>query len=69
MMNIGQLYESLDVDVETSLEILQLFYDTAQNDLATMKAAFGSNSPKLLMESAHSVKDAAGNMGFKEIED
>jgi histidine phosphotransfer protein HptB len=66
-MNISRFSEGLELDDETGLEVLGLFYKTSQSDLRRIESAVGENQPDLLMEAAHSIKGAARNLGFTDI--
>ena len=68
-MNFKQFAETLGLDEEEFMELAELFLDTCASDLDKMTAAVIDVNPEEVSKAAHSIKGAAGNLGFKELSD
>lgn len=66
-MDFKSLGENLGLEEEEFVEIVELFVDTAHNDFKKIKNAIDKKDYKALAESSHSLKGAAGNLGFRDI--
>ncbi len=66
-MNLRELSEAMDIDVETYVEVLSLFYDTALEDLSRIDKALQDESGDGVANAAHSIKGAALNLGLDNI--
>ncbi len=66
-MDFKSLGENLGLEEDEFIEIVELFIDTAHKDFERIQAAVNNNNPQELVESSHSLKGAAGNLGFSEI--
>ena len=67
-MNINkELAENLGLEEGEFLELLELFLDTAVSNLTDVEKALEAGDNKKVVNASHSLKGAAGNLGFKEI--
>ena len=66
-MNIKKSAENLGLEEDEFLELVELFIETGLSDLSNLKDAIDENNVPQVVESAHSMKGAAGNLGFMEI--
>jgi HPt (histidine-containing phosphotransfer) domain-containing protein len=66
-MDFKSLGDNLGLEEDEFLEIVELFIDTANNDFKKIQKAVSDDNSNLIAESSHSLKGAAGNLGFKEI--
>ncbi|SRR6056297_2600209 len=66
-MNIKQLAENYGLAPEEVLGILEVFMDTTRNDLEKINQALGRQDAGAASDAAHSIKGAAGNLGFSEM--
>lgn len=66
-MNFGQMAEVLGFDEDEFHEMLELFVETTEADLATLKSAVEQQDTKTTVEAAHSIKGAARSFGFDEL--
>ena len=66
-MNIHQLARDLDMDPELYRELLALFIDNSQKELAELRDALSRQDFTRVSRLAHSVKGAAVNLGLNEI--
>jgi HPt (histidine-containing phosphotransfer) domain-containing protein len=67
-MNFERFCEELELDSETELEILQLFYDTSVSDMARIESGFIRGSAEDVADGAHSIKGAARNLGIESMQ-
>jgi len=68
-MNLQHLAENIGFELDEFLELVDLFLETTDADVKNLKAAIQQQDAKSVAASAHSIKGAAGNMGFQEIYD
>ncbi|GAB6095806.1 hypothetical protein JCM14469_20590 [Desulfatiferula olefinivorans] len=66
-MNLKALGESLGLDEDEFIEIVELFLETAEEDVHKLEGALASGNCEAAADAAHSLKGAAGNLGFMEI--
>jgi HPt (histidine-containing phosphotransfer) domain-containing protein len=66
-MNLSGLASSLGFEENEFLELVDLFVETATSDMAKLDAAISSGAAEETVEAAHSIKGAAGNLGFRDI--
>ena len=66
-MNIKELAGNLGLEEEEYLELVELFIDRGRSDLDELQAALGAGDVEKVASAAHSLKGAAGNLGFVEI--
>jgi histidine phosphotransfer protein HptB len=63
-MNIKELSDIHGLTVEEFTGILKVFIDTARIDIAKIRAAVEKGDALAAGDAAHSLKGAAGNLGF-----
>lgn len=66
-MDFEVLASRLGIDREDFLEIAQLFVATCQSDVQKICKAMAENKPEDAAAPAHSIKGAAGNLGFEDM--
>lgn len=66
-MDYKDLASQLGVDEEDFVELVELFVETSLGDIEKIKAGLAQNSPPDAAAAAHSIKGAAGNLGFNDI--
>ncbi|MFP3981156.1 MAG: Hpt domain-containing protein [Desulfobacterales bacterium] len=66
-MDINQLARDLDMDPELYRELLALFIDNSQKELAELREALSRQDFTSASRLAHSVKGAAVNLGLNGI--
>ncbi len=66
-MDIKKLSDMLGLTVEEFMEIVKLFIKTAGNDIEKIRTAVAAGDFSSAGGAAHSLKGAAGNLGFKEL--
>ncbi|MCF8037160.1 MAG: Hpt domain-containing protein [Desulfobacteraceae bacterium] len=66
-MDIHQLARALDMDPELFRELLSLFIDNSQKELAELREASSRQDFTRASRLAHSLKGAAVNLGFNGI--
>lgn len=66
-MDLKALGERLGLDEDEFLEIVEIFIDTADEDIQKLEAANIENNCEAASEAAHSLKGSAGNLGFEEL--
>ena len=59
--------ENLGLEENEFLEILELFLETGFSDLSKFRSAVNEGNAPEVVETAHSIKGASGNMGFMEL--
>ncbi len=57
----------LGIDKEDFLELVDLFITTTQKDLGQIRRGMEDNAPSEAAAAAHSIKGAAGNLGFEDM--
>lgn len=65
-MDLSLLGSNLGLEEKDFIELVELFLTTAKNDLHNLNEAYRKKDAEKVMESAHSLKGASGNLGFKE---
>lgn len=68
-MNFSELAENIGLEEDEFLELVELFVQTSASDLERLQSAIDGGHTQEAVEAAHSVKGAAGNLGFTEIYD
>lgn len=68
-MNIKKLAENLGLEEDEYLELVELFIETGTADFQRIESSLANNDADQVMRSAHTIKGAAGNLGFTEISD
>lgn len=59
--------ERLGLDEDEYIELIELFLETGGNDLKGLEAALANNDQQSMVERAHSLKGASGNLGLTDI--
>lgn len=68
-VNLKRLAESLELEEVEFLELIDLFLKTAFPELIQMQFAIDKQDAPVAERLAHSIKGAAGSLGFKDIFD
>jgi HPt (histidine-containing phosphotransfer) domain-containing protein len=68
-MNFSELAENISLEEDEFLELVELFVETSASDLERLQSAIDDRHTQEAVEAAHSLKGAAGNLGFTEIYD
>jgi CheY-like chemotaxis protein len=63
-MNIDEQANSLGLEKDEFIELVEVFLETTESDLNRMKSAISSGNAREVEEAAHSIKGAAGSLGF-----
>lgn len=66
-MDIKAAAESLGLNEEEFSEIVELFIDTAESDIDSLREGFKSGDTERAANAAHSLKGASGTLGFMDI--
>lgn len=66
-MDLSTMAEKLGLESPECEEILSLFIDTTVSDLDTLGRAIQDGDAALAVQSSHSIKGAAANLGLQEI--
>lgn len=65
-MDFKKLGADLGLDEEEFYELVELFVSTAFSDIEQLQTAYHNQDTALASEAAHSLRGAAGNLGFME---
>ena len=68
-MNFKKLAEDLGLEEDDFLEIVDLFIETTPSDLSKLESAADEGHVQNVVETAHSIKGASGNLGFRDMYD
>jgi len=68
-MDFEGLASRLGIDKEDFLELTELFITTTQSDMDKIRRGMWDDSPEDAAAAAHSIKGAAGNLGFDQMAD
>jgi HPt (histidine-containing phosphotransfer) domain-containing protein len=66
-MDFKKLAENIGLDLDDFLEIVDLFLETTPSDLNKLESAADDGQVQNVVETAHSIKGASGNIGFQEM--
>lgn len=66
-MDFKHLASKIGLDEEEFMELVELFITTTLSDLDKIKQGVSTNHPEDAEAAAHSIKGAAGNMGFDDM--
>ena len=66
-MDFMELAEKLGLEENEFLELVELLVEQSTSDLSRLESAIDQPDVKEVVEAAHSIKGAAGNLGFMEI--
>ena len=68
-MDFKEYAEPLGLEEDEFAELAELFLDTCVDDLAKLDAAMTDSNAQEVAKAAHSIKGAAGNLGFNALSD
>jgi HPt (histidine-containing phosphotransfer) domain-containing protein len=68
-MDFKKFAETLGLEEDEFTELAELFLDTCAGDLEKLDAAVTEVNAEEAAKAAHSMKGAAGNLGFVELSD
>ena len=68
-MNFKELAVNLGLEEGEFLEITELFLETTASDFSKLQSAIDEENVQKVVETAHSIKGALGNLGFMEAYD
>ncbi|MDY6823800.1 MAG: Hpt domain-containing protein [Thermodesulfobacteriota bacterium] len=68
-MNITKQANDQGLTYEEFLDIVHVFIDTSRHDLERMRDALAREDAEDAVQAAHSLKGAAGNLGFDDLYD
>lgn len=68
-MNFKKLADKLGLEEDEYRELVELFLDTGSADFQKIESSLADRDADQVMRSAHTIKGAAGNLGFTEISD
>ncbi|MEH0019823.1 MAG: Hpt domain-containing protein [Desulfobacter sp.] len=66
-MDFEDLASRLGIDNEDFRELVELFIATTQSDMEKIRQALADRNPADAGAAAHSIKGAAGNLGFEDM--
>jgi len=66
-MDFKELGSRLGIDEEDFMELVELFVTTSLADIDKIKNGVSENNPADAAAASHSIKGAAGNLGFDDI--
>lgn len=66
-MKLKELAENIGLEEDEFFELMELFLETSFSDLSRLQSAIVAKDIPQVVEAAHSIKGAAGNMGFMEL--
>jgi HPt (histidine-containing phosphotransfer) domain-containing protein len=66
-MNIKAMAENLEMESGEFMDLLGFFVEKSVSDLERLEAAVKSGDIREVVEASHSIKGAAGNIGFMNI--
>ncbi len=66
-MKFQKLADNLGLELEDYLELVELFIEISLTDLDKINEAIENKNPDKAASAIHSIKGAAGNLGFMEI--
>ncbi len=66
-MNLKEMAEGQGLTREEFVEIVDLLVDTTRTDIHKIRSALAAGDLQAVAEAAHSIKGAAGNMGFMNL--
>ena len=66
-MDFNDLASRLGIDEEDMKELVELFVTTTLSDIEKIRKGISDNNPAAASAASHSIKGAAGNLGFDEI--
>ncbi|MCG8473626.1 MAG: Hpt domain-containing protein [Desulfobacterales bacterium] len=66
-MDLKSIGAELGLEEDEFVEIVEIFIETAAQDITKLREAITAQDFEALTEAAHSLKGSAGNLGFNEI--
>ncbi len=66
-MNFKEMAENIGLEEDEFAELVELFIETGFTDLSNLRQAIDEENTSQVVEAAHSLKGASGNMGFTEL--
>jgi HPt (histidine-containing phosphotransfer) domain-containing protein len=66
-MDFKKLAEDIGLDEDDFLEIVDLFIESTPSDLSRLESAADEGHAQSVVETAHSIKGASGNLGFQDM--
>jgi len=66
-MNVKELSENLGLEEDEFLDLVELFVETSASNLTDLAKALETGNAEEVVKASHSLKGAAGNLGFQEI--
>ncbi len=66
-MDFKQMASEIGVDTEDFIELADMLVDVSTNDLTDFEQAIHSGDLEKAAMAAHSIKGAAGNLGFTKV--
>ena len=66
-MDFKELAEKIGLEEDEFMELVELFISTSTSDLSKLQSAVNKGNVQEVVEAAHSIKGASGNMGFLEV--
>jgi HPt (histidine-containing phosphotransfer) domain-containing protein len=66
-MDFKELGSRLGIDEEDFMELVELFVTTSLGDIEKIKKGLEDDNPADAAAASHSIKGAAGNLGFDDI--
>jgi len=68
-MDFNELAERLGLEQDEFMELIELFLETGGADLEKIQSALQQGDGEQVVQAAHSLKGASGNLGFMKIYD
>jgi len=66
-MNVKELAENLGLEKDEFLDLVELFVETSASNLTDLAKAIETGDAEEVVKYSHSLKGAAGNLGFQDI--
>lgn len=66
-MDVTDLASRLEIDEDEAKEFVELFITTTRSDIEKIRKGLLNQKPADAAAAAHSIKGAAGNLGFDDI--
>jgi HPt (histidine-containing phosphotransfer) domain-containing protein len=66
-INFSNMASNLGFDEEEFKEVAQLLITVSLTDMENLEQGISDNNPDRVKDAAHSIKGAAGNLGFMEL--
>ena len=68
-MNVTEHAVGLGLEKDEFLELVEVFLESTESDLAQLQSAISSGNAQEVVEAAHSIKGAAGSLGFSHAQE